>query len=423
MLICTFASANLHSSMYKLGKTLQRLLVWVLFCLISHSGMRAQSINDSITVSLLTCSPGDMVYELYGHTAVLVSVPGRHRPDSVVFNYGVFNFSQPNFIWRFMVGKTDYMLQPVPYGAFKREYTMRGSEIMCQQLNLTQAEAIDIYKSLQQNALPQHSVYRYNFLTDNCTTRARDIIEAGIHGKVRYKEQPKMTYRRSLHEFTTESPWAELGDDILLGAHTDTLLDDRAMQFLPYHLKSYFDAAYICDSMGTPRPLVQKTTCLLAGQDMPAKPGFPLSPLVCSFVFLGVMLLVAVLEFWMRRMWWFLDLLLMPAVGSAGLLVTFMFLISEHPTMDSNWQVWVLNPLPLFCMPWVVWSAVKHRFCVYHYINAVILLSFLVASPWIPQSLSLVMMILVVSLLTRPLSYIYNFSRLKSKPVKSRKKK
>lgn len=125
----------------------------------------------------------------------------------------------------------------------------------------------------------------------------------------------------------------------------------------------------------------------------------------------------------MRRMWWFLDLLLMPAVGSAGLLVTFMFLISEHPTMDSNWQVWVLNPLPLFCMPWVVWSAVKHRFCVYHYINAVILLSFLVASPWIPQSLSLVMMILVVSLLTRPLSYIYNFSRLKSKPVKSRKKK
>lgn len=395
----------------------------VLCCVLGQTGVRAQSLNDSITVSLLTCSPGEMVYELYGHTALLVSVPGRQQPDSVVYNYGVFNFSQPNFIWRFLVGQTDYMLQPVPYWVFRQEYMERGSEVLSQQLNLTKEEAVAVYDALRQNSLPGQCVYRYNFLTENCTTKARDLIESCIQGSVRYKEQAKMTYRQSLHEFCSVSPWVELGDDILLGAHTDTLLDDRAMQFLPYHLKSYFDEAVICDSLGTPRPMVLKTTRLIPLQEHPSAPGFPLAPLPFSLLFLGMMVLVCALEFWTKHMGWMVDLLLMPAVGAGGLLLTFMFFFSDHPTLDSNWLVWVLNPLPLFCMPWVVWSAMKHRRCVYHIINAIMLASFLVASPWIPQSLSPALMIFVASLLLRPLSYIYNSSRMNSKRKPSRKKK
>lgn len=408
-------------------KTVLRWLVLVLLCVSGQTGLRAQNLNDSITISLLTCSPGDMVYELYGHTALLVSVPGRQQPDSVVYNYGVFNFSQPNFVWRFLVGKTDYMVQPIPYWVFRQEYAERGSEVWSQQLNLTREEAIAVYDALRVNSLPEHCVYRYNFLTENCTTKARDLIESCLHGTVRYKEQPKKTYRESLHEFTSASPWAELGDDLLLGAHTDTLLDDRAMQFLPYHLKSYFEAAVICDTLGTPRPMVLRTTRLLPPQERPSVPGFPLSPLPCSLLFFGVMGLIVALECWMKRMWWVVDLLLMPVVGAIGLLVTFMFLVSEHPTVDSNWLVWVFNPLPLCCMPWVVWSAVKHRLCAYHYLNALMLASFLIASPWIPQYLGAPAVILVASLLWRPLSYLYNFHRLKPsmKPrrTSSRKKK
>ena len=78
-------------------------------------------------------------------------------------------------------------------------------------------------------------------------------------------------------------------------------------------------------------------------------------------------------------------------------------------------------------MPWVVWSAVKHRLCAYHYLNALMLASFLIASPWIPQSLGAPAVILVASLLLRPLSYLYNIPRLKtrqpSRHPSSRKKK
>ena len=72
--------------------------------------------QDSIRVTLLTCSPGPEVYELYGHTAIRCesdSLPFREGwGGSVVFNYGVFDMSKPHFAWHFVLGHTDYMVQP-----------------------------------------------------------------------------------------------------------------------------------------------------------------------------------------------------------------------------------------------------------------------------------------------------------------------
>ena len=62
----------------------------------------AQS-KDSVVVSLLTCTPGQLVYELYGHTAIRVKEVGARQSDWV-FNYGTFSFNQPHFVWRFMLG-------------------------------------------------------------------------------------------------------------------------------------------------------------------------------------------------------------------------------------------------------------------------------------------------------------------------------
>ena len=415
--------------MSKGTKTVFRLLVLAFVMFFSQGVHRAygapakQHVNDSITVSLLTCSPGDLIYELYGHTALRIT--DHTCKQDVIFNYGVFDFSQPHFIWRFMLGKTDYMVQPLPFTLFEMEYVDRGSSIMSQTLNLTRVEANQLYNSLLEDALPENRVYRYNFLTCNCTTQVRDMIESAIHGKVHYKEQPKKTYRESLHEYTAGSPWAELGDDILLGANTDTLLSDRSAQFLPDYLMSYFSQAMIFDSVCNSRPLVLgDAVMLLEPREMPKPDGFPLSPFVCSLIFVGILLLVAALEYWLKRLFWVFDLLFMPCVGVMGLLVTFMFLFSEHPTVDSNWQIWVLNPLPLFCMPWVVWCAIKRRRCAYHYANAVILALFLIAMPWIPQHFSVITLPLALGLLTRPVSYIINFNRLKPKKKKpSRKKK
>ena len=402
-------------------RTFVRVVLVAMMLLVGQSA-RPQRVSDDITVTVLTCSPGQLVYELYGHTAI--RVVDHTLGTDVVFNYGVFDFTQDNFEWHFLLGATDYMVMPLPYGVFADEYVRRGSSIVSQELNLTREEANELYNRLIENARPENRVYRYNYLTNDCTTKVRDIIEQSVHGRVVYKEQDKRTYRQSLHEWTAEYPWTEAGEDLLLGATTDTLLDDRSAQFLPERLHSYLTDATVYDSVNNARPLLKgKEVVLLEAREMPVGEDFPLSPLQCGLIFVAVMVLIAGIEYGIRYQLWFIDLLLMPGVGAAGLLVTFMFFFSEHPSVDANWQIWVLNPLPLICLPWVVKDAIQHRRCYYHYANVLLLASFLVASPWIPQSFSILTLPLVLGMLTRPISYIVNFNRLKTKKTKSRKKK
>jgi len=104
-------------------------------------------------------------------------------------------------------------------------------------------------------------------------------------------------------------------------------------------------------------------------------------------------------------------MVLMTVQGIMGILVCFMLLFSQHPTVDSNWQAWVLNPLPLLCMPWVVRSARRKKTCPYHYFNLLWLALFVLFMAWIPQTFCAPMLPLALVLLTRPISYYLNYHR------------
>ena len=67
-----------------------------LLLLVQVGKLKAES-NDSVRVSLLTCSPGTEIYALFGHTALRYEDPSRGL--DLVFNYGMFSFNTPNFIW------------------------------------------------------------------------------------------------------------------------------------------------------------------------------------------------------------------------------------------------------------------------------------------------------------------------------------
>lgn len=121
----------------------------------------AQS-KDSVVVSLLTCTPGQLVYELYGHTAIRVKEVGARQSDWV-FNYGTFSFNQPHFVWRFMLGETDYELGVVPYSIFYEFYVKEGRGIDEQVLNLSSTEAKRLVDALSKNLEPENATYRYNF--------------------------------------------------------------------------------------------------------------------------------------------------------------------------------------------------------------------------------------------------------------------
>jgi hypothetical protein len=381
---------------------LRRIILFVSFLLMLFFAKAEQL--DSIRASLITCSPGQEVYALYGHTALRLQ--NFTTGEDLVFNYGVFSFKQPHFVWRFVRGKCDYMVVPVPWKYFTREYEDRGSSITAQVLNLTSEEVNRLCQNMLEDCKPENRQYRYNFLYNNCTTKVRDAIERCVDGHVVYPDSlPLFTHRQMLHQYTNLHPWAREGNDILLGADVDTVVDIRAAQFAPEYMLRYADNAFIYADNNDKRPLVLQKKILLHRIPQKVRPEFPLSPTQTMLALVAFAVLVVLVERWLNWQFWLWDAVLLLGQGIAGLLLLFMFFFSEHPAVDSNWQIWVLNPIALIALPMVVKAAYKRKKTLWHAAFFVILSTFLVFSPWMPQEFGKLVVPLALTLLTRPISY------------------
>ena len=103
----------------------------------------------NMEISLLTCSPHDEIYSLYGHTAIRCcdSITGQ----DIVINYGVFSFDQPYFIPRFIFGLTDYCMGAYTMNQFLAEYSYYNCGVTQQVLNLTESEKKAVMQALATN--------------------------------------------------------------------------------------------------------------------------------------------------------------------------------------------------------------------------------------------------------------------------------
>lgn len=315
---------------------------------------------DSFAISLITCAPGKKVYELYGHTALRVQefVHGQRCGDWVL-NYGTFDFHQDHFVWRFLLGQTDYALAFAPFNFFLFEYEQTNREVTEQSLNLTQAEAARMMVSLHKNL--DKPVYRYNFLTDNCTTRALDQIINVLDGEIVWPRVDTLrTVRTMVDEFSARSPWDAFGQNLLLGAEVDRPATLRAQLFSPIYAKAFVAGAQIKSPDGTLRPLVRETTAAFSPYYERPERSMPGPAWVFGTV-LALFVAVSVWEVRRRRYLWGLDALLLLGQGLAGCIIALLFFFSEHPAVGSNWLVLLLNPLPLLLFPWFMKRASDGR--------------------------------------------------------------
>lgn len=330
---------------------------------------------DSVEISLLTCQPHDEVYSLYGHTAIRYH---DLRPGGfdLAFNYGVFDFKKPHFVARFVFGLTDYELGAYPYKYFLEEYRRFGSMVTEQVLNLTAEEKLILHEALAMNLRPENKIYRYNFFYSNCTTKARDIIENCINGKIEYagREDYTPSYREMVHSMTKNNPWSRFGNDLLLGIKADFKTDLRQQEFLPGNLLYDFDHAQIY-SEGTYRPLIKERRIAVPAGVQIVQEGFPLTPLSCAAVLLAIGLVIFFFEWRKKRVFIVWDVLLMLAVGAIGIVLTLM-LFSQHPTVSLNLQIILLNPLPLLFL----WPVIRRRQTRYWAISAILAVLFLIGS-------------------------------------------
>lgn len=343
------------------------VVVFTFTATISH-GQTAEGAErqqmDSVQISLLTCSPGNEVWSLYGHTAIRVFDPA-HAQD-IVINYGLFNFRQSNFILRFVFGLTDYEMGIEPFNMFMVEYARQGRQVIQQTLQLSNSDKERILQALALN-YQNNRVYRYNFFYDNCTTRARNILIDNITAKVSYRINPNITssYRTMIHQWNGTHRWARFGNDLLLGVKADAKTNYAEQQFLPDTLRKDFAGAAIVDSAGKSRSLVTSTAVLLkANADNVVSNRNIWDTITPNMLWSGVfivILLAGMIEYRRQKTFWLIDVTLLTLDGIAGIILLAM-VFSQHPTVNLNLQILLLNPLSLIFVYPVINREVKQRF-------------------------------------------------------------
>ena len=374
------------------------------FLLLLPTGQASANNNDSIRLSLLTCAPGEEIYSLFGHTAIRYENPSQGI--DVVFNYGLFSFNTPNFIFRFSLGETDYQLGATDYERFAAEYAFFGRSVWQQTLNLTDEEKTELIRLLQENYRPENRVYRYNFFYDNCATRPRDKIEESIAGKVIYPAEPQdgsLTFRDIVHQYCKGHPWARFGIDLCIGSEADQPITQRQMMFAPFYLMDAFDGAQI-KSDSIQRPLITANELVVDATPEPDESGWMPTPLQCSLLLFILTAAATIYGIRRRTGLWGIDLVLFGIAGIVGCVLAFLALFSQHPAVSPNYLLFVFHPLHLFCLPWMINKVRKRQKSWYMRTNCAVLTLFILLWAIIPQRIDLAVLPLALCLLVRSAS-------------------
>ena len=366
--------------MKHLEKVIKRLFLLVIILTISILNGFSQDSDpmDSVEVSLITCSPHEEIYSLYGHAAIRwhdLRQEGPTKGQDLVFNWGMFSFSKPFFVLRFVFGLTDYELVCMDANTFWPYYRKWGSSVTEQVLNLTNDDKRKVQQALAENLRPENKVYRYNFFYDNCSTRPRDIIERNMNGKIIWEEQEgkQVSFREMVRLCNRNHPWSKAGNDILLGLKADKGTNRIEQEFLPANLMTDMAQAQIYEN-GTYRPLVKEQRMLVPPGVQLIEPDWIMTPTQLAILLLILSVAIAWIEWRRKKTFKWLDVALMVIQGMAGIALTLM-LFSQHPTTTLNLNYLLFNPLPFFFIPSVIrrkktWWAVQMTLLALYAIGA-----------------------------------------------------
>lgn len=311
---------------------------------------------DSATVvSLLTCAPGSIIYELEGHAALRVR---QSDGTDITVNWGLFDFNKPNFVYRFVKGETDYMAGAYPTSRFLREYLATGRRVTEFELNLTQEQKKALLEAVALNVRPENAVYRYNYVRENCSTAILDHIERATGQPLTMPDVPTdltdaTTFRRAMQHYHRNYPWYQFGIDLALGHKLDEPIDARELAFAPAALTEMAPAITSGGKLLF-KPGVAITPGTEEGVALGPTPWWQ-TPMATGLLIAAIALLSSIYDIKRRRLSRWFDSLFYLAIGLAGCVITFLVFVSTHYASSPNWLMLWINPLCLLIAAGVWW--------------------------------------------------------------------
>jgi hypothetical protein len=340
------------------------------------------------------------LYAAFGHNAFRV-VDRKNNIDRV-YNYGVFDYNQPNFYLNFAKGYLNYKLDTTNYPRFKYIYEYYNRFIHEQVLNLNPVQKQKVFDYLEWNMLPENQYYYYDYFYDNCATRIRDVLVTTLGDDLQFDGSyitTDYTIRELTDLYLPAIPWGDLGIDLCLGLPMDKTATPYMHMFLPDYIESAFDHATLTND-STTLSLVKSTI-----QTYESVPTTPVSsyftPNLLFYSLLGLILLISIYDFKREKVSKWLDISLFGVIGLIGLLFFLLWTATDHQAAARNMNL--LWALPTHLILAILLFRKHPSAWLKYYFLAVILISalLLISWAWLPQLMLNALIPLVLGLSLR----------------------
>ncbi len=194
-------------------------------------------LSDNAKVSILTCGTAPVSYAMYGHTGIRIT--DFVNQIDVVYNYGAFDFTTPNFMMKFVKGDLQYFVTSDNYYDFEYNYKLDGRSIVEQELNLTKEQKQQLLNELNNSLTSDERFYTYKFIDKNCTTMVVDKINKTLGSDILKQPKSEQSYRDILYPYMSDF-YMKLGIQIIFGTKVD---QPATRLFLPLELEKVLETA------------------------------------------------------------------------------------------------------------------------------------------------------------------------------------
>ncbi|MDZ4715076.1 MAG: DUF4105 domain-containing protein [Cytophagales bacterium] len=379
---------------------MRNLIAFVLLWSTAATHGQLVTLSPQAEISIITCGRGpEEVYSAFGHSAIRVSDPVNRI--NYAYNYGVFDFSQPNFYLNYTRGLLLFKLGVYDYPDFVNAYVYYNRWVSEQILQLSPRQKQDVFDYLEWNALPENETYRYDYFYNNCANKVRDVFAEVLKDSIRFDGSfitTDYTIRQLTDLYLQDQPWGDLGIDICLGLPMDKKAVAYEYMFLPDYLASSFDhATNQINGITVPLVKLKKPVFVNIPRDPPRA---LVHPWWVMGGFLALTVGLCIIDWKRKKISTWFDLIFFGALGLVGTLLLTLWLATDHQAASKNFNL--LWAMPTHLLVFGMIRQRPHPFLKKYFMGVAVVTTLLLVS-WnvLPQQLNTLLVPVVASVACR----------------------
>lgn len=298
-------------------------------------------LSDRSQISVLTCATGEELYSAFGHTAFRVQDPALGL--DVVYNYGTFDSTKPNFYLNFVKGKMIYSLSRGHFDDFLFEYELEKRWVKEQILDLDLQQRSQLLAFFEENYRPLNRDYLYDPLLNNCSSIVGVILKEQFGDAIDFDGshlEKYYSFRQLVRQFLKANSWSMLGIDLAFGSLVDRKASLQEHMFLPYYAMEQLRNTQL-----NGKPLLKRERTVLDYGEHAQQGFFPLSPLFWMLILLAFTLAITYFDHIHKTRSRWLDFGLMLITGLIGCFLLMLWFGTQHTSTPWNFNVLWAFPL------------------------------------------------------------------------------